>query len=313
VLDPAVAEAAFKAEANKPVLVTEGALEPSIVLVTSVEPGSVTSLADATPRLRQDLAVRAARERSHDLYDQVEDERAGGATLEEAAGKLKLPYRVVDAIAADLKTPKGDAITDIPNGAAVVKEAFESDVGVENSPIRATGDSWVFFDVVDTTPARDRSLDEVRNDVAAAWTAKETEDRVTALADSLFAKLKTGAAITSVAAEIGKPVETAEGVKRNSSQPNLTENAVSQAFAGPEGHVANAEGAGNAHILLKVDKVTAPAFFAEAADSKTIQQQLAQALRNDLISTYNRQLLETRPTTINNVAYRQLTGQLQAQ
>ena len=55
------------------------------------------------------------------------------------------------------------------------------------------------------------------------------------------------------------------------------------------------------------------AFFADAADSKQIQQQISQALRNDLLSTYNRQLLSSRPTSINDVAFRQLTGQAQTQ
>ncbi len=313
VLDPAVAEAAFAAEPNKAVLVTEGALEPSVILVTAIEPGSVTSLVEAGPGLRQELAVRAARESAHDLYDQVEDERAGGATLEEAAAKLKLPYRVVDAVSAELKAPDGSVIADIPNAGAVVKEAFESDVGVENSPIRGTADSWVFFEVLDITPARDRALDEVRDAVVAAWTADETASRIAALADSLLARLKTGTSLVTLAAEIGKPAQTVENVKRNTPPPTLSGNAVNQAFAGPEGHVANAEGEGQARILLMVDKVTAPAFFTEAADAGTIRQQVSEALKNDLISTYNRQLLETRPTSINNVAYRQLTGQLQAQ
>jgi len=313
VLDPAVAEAAFKAEANKPVLVIEGALEPSIILITSIEPETVTSLADATPGIRQDLAVRAAREKAHDVYDQVEDERAGGATLEEVATKLKLPYRVIDAISADMKAPDGKLVEDIDNGAAVVKEAFESDVGVENSPVRGVGESWVFFDVLEVTPARDRTLDEVRAEVLAAWIANETANRISKRADELFDRLKGGATLASLAGEIKKQVQTVEGVKRSGTQPNLTANAISQAFAGPEGHVANAEGEGDARILLKVDKVTAPAFFADATDSKAIQEQVSQQLKNDLLATYNRQLLESRPTTINNVAYRQLTGQAQTQ
>lgn len=311
-LDPGVAEAAFKAEANKPVLATEGALEPSIVLVTSIEPQSVTSLAEAGPGLRQELAVRAAREGAHDLYDKVEDERAGGATLAEAAAKLKLPYRVIDAVSADLKAPDGKPIEDIDNGAAVMKDAFESDVGVENSAVR-NGDLSVFFDVLEIIPARDRTLDEVRADVVAAWTASETESRITARADSLFDRLKAGTPLATLATEVGKPVQTLEGVKRNSTQPNLTENAINQSFAGPEGHVANADGTGNARILLRVDKVTSPAFFAEAADVGPIQQQISQALKNDLAATYNREVLDSRPTTINNVAFQQLTGQLQTQ
>ncbi len=96
-LDPAVAEAAFAAEQDKAVAVIEGALQPSVIRVTAIEPGSVPTLAEVAPQIRKDLATRAARDRVQDLYDQVEDERAGGATLEEAATKLSLPYRVVDA------------------------------------------------------------------------------------------------------------------------------------------------------------------------------------------------------------------------
>ena len=108
-------------------------------------------------------------------------------------------------------------------------------------------------------------------------------------------------------------MQTAEGMKRNASAPGLSANAVSQAFAGPEGHVANADGAGAARILLKVDKVTAPAFFAEAADVKNDQDAALGSAQKDIFSTYNQQLLALRSTSINNAAYQQMTGQDQAQ
>ena len=37
---------------------------------------------------------------------------------------------------------------------------------------------WVFFDVLEIIPSRDRTLDEVRDKVVAAWTAAETEKRI---------------------------------------------------------------------------------------------------------------------------------------
>lgn len=313
VLDPAVAEAAFSAEANKPVLATEGALEPSIVMVTSIEPGKVTPLADMAERIRQDLALRAAREHVHELYDQVEDARAEGATLEEAASKLSLPYRVIDAVSLGLATPDGGAVSDIPAASDVVREAFDSDVGVENSPVRSGNDVFVFYEVLDIVPARDRALDEIRDELSKAWTEDETERRVSERADQLFERLKTGAPLATLAGEVGQTVQTAKNVKRNSPPAGLSMNAVAQAFAGPEGHVANAEGDGNARILLKVERVVAPAFFAEAADAKQISERISVALSNDLLSTYNRQLLNDRSTSINNAAYQQLTGQLQTQ
>lgn len=308
-LDPAIAEAAFAAELNKPVAVTEGTLQPSVIQVTTIEPGSVPSLEEMTPRIRKDLAVAAARDQVQDLYDRVEDARAAGDTLQEAATKLSLPYSVVD-VSTELKAPDGSAV-DVPGAAALVKEAFDSDVGVENSPFRTNAESWVFYDVLDITPARDRSLDEVRDEVVAAWTKEETAKRISDLADKLFERLKGGASLATLATEVGKTVQTAEGVKRNGTAPRLSSNAISQAFAGPQGHVANAEGTGDDRILLKVDSVTAPAFFAEASDATAIQSQLTDALQKDLLNTYNQQLLASRETSINSAAYQQLTGQTQ--
>ena len=117
----------------------------------------------------------------------------------------------------------------------------------------------------------------------------------------------------TLATEVGKTVQTDEGVKRNGSAPGLTPNAINQAFAGPEGHVANADGTGSSRILLKVDRVTSPAFFAEAADAKAIASQLTDALQKDMLNTYNQQLLATRQTSINSAAYQQITGQTRTQ
>ena len=49
------------------------------------------SLADATPQLRNQIALDRAKTHVHDLHDKIEDDRAGGATLEQAAQKEKLP------------------------------------------------------------------------------------------------------------------------------------------------------------------------------------------------------------------------------
>ena len=81
-------------------------------------------------------------------------------------------------------------------------------------------------------------------------------------------------------------MQTVEDVKRGAPPAGLSANAAAQAFAGPEGHVANAEGdAPPARILLQVDRVTAPAFFAEAADAKAINDSFREALRNDILAT----------------------------
>ncbi len=311
-LDPAVAAAAFSAAPQQPLAVTAGAIQPVLIRVTEVQPGSVTPLASVEGRLREDIAKRSARERIEDVYDQVEDERAAGSTLAETAEKLSLPYRVIENVSKDLKTPEGETLSDIPNGSAVVTEAFDSDVGVENSAVRAA-DAWVFFDVLEITPARDRTLDEVREEAVSGWKAEELKKRIAERAETLFQRLKGGATLASIAAEIGQEAQTIEHVKRGEPPAGLTANAAAQAFAGPEGHVANAEGSGDSRILLHVDNVIVPAFFEEAAGVDAIKKRLSDSLQQELVATYSAQLLAGRDTSINDAVYRQVSGQPQAQ
>jgi peptidyl-prolyl cis-trans isomerase D len=312
VLDPAIAEAAFAAEIETPVAVTEGALQPSVIRVTEVEAGSVTPLSEVEERLRGEIATRNARETVNDVYDQIEDERAAGSTLEEAAKALSLPYRQIDAVARDLRAPDGSLVFDVPNVNEVINEAFESDIGIENSPIRA-GDGWVFMEVTDVTPARDRTLDEVRDEVVAAWTEAETQQRIAERADSLFERLQGGTPLATLAGEIGATVQTTEGVTRTESPEGLSGNAVNQAFAGPQGHVANAEGPGNGRTLLKVDRVVTPAFFAETTDAQEIAGQLTEGLQESVREAFYTQLRNSRDINVNNAVLQQLTGQLAGQ
>jgi peptidyl-prolyl cis-trans isomerase D len=314
IIDPAVAEAAFAAQPNMIVPVLDGALEPSLIRVTEIEPGAVTPIEDVEPRLRQDLATRAARENIQELYNTIEDERAGGATLAEIAQSQSLAYREIEAVARDGTGPDGNAVADLPAAEQLLSDAFESDVGVENNPVRASNDSYVFYEVLDIVPPRDRTIEEAREELVSGWQAEETERRIAEKADTLLARLQAGEALPALAAEVGQPVATVEGVRRGAPPAGLSANAAAQAFAGPQGHVANAEGSTPpSRILLKVDRVSAPAFFAEAADAQAIRTQLAEAMRSGLLQSYNRHVLEGRETRINNAAYAQLTNTSQTQ
>ena len=310
IVDPAVADAAFAAAPNTVVPALDSPLGPAVIRVTAVEPGGVTPLEEAAPRIRDELAQRQAAYRLADLYDQIEDERAGGATLEEIAETLSLPHRLVDAVARDGTAPDGTPIADLPGGPGLLVAAFDSDVGVENDPIRLGDEAYVFYDVLETIPERERSLDEARAAVADAWRAEETANRINARAEALLARLKAGAPMAAIAAELGTTAQTVEGVKRGAPIGGLSENAVAQAFAGPEGHVANAEAeAPPARILLRVDRVTVPAFFAESESATGIVSGVSQAMQSDILRSFNAELLQEMDTRINNAAYALVTGE----
>lgn len=309
-VDAAIAEAAFAAKQGETLPVLDSPLGAAIIRVAEVEAGETKPFEAVADQLRRDLANAAAAERILDFYDRIEDERAGGATLQEVAAKLSVPYRLIDGIAADGTAPDGGQIADLPGGQELVAAAFRTDVGIETDPIRTGDEGYVFYEVLEIVPERDRTLEEARQQVVDTWKSDELARRVAARAEELFQRLKTGESLETLAQATGGTVGKAEAVRRNQAVEGLSRNAVAQAFAGPQGHVANAEAEPPpARLLLHVDQVTAPAYFAESESAAAIRQRLTQSLQDDVLQAYNGHLLQTRRTTINRKVYSQIAGE----
>ena len=247
-----------------------------------------------------------------DIYDQVEDERAGGATLEEIAATLSLPYRVVEVAAG-----RNGARTAAPSPTSrrseqVVEDAFQSDVGVENNPVRAENSILVFYDVLEIVPERDRTLDEVREELAACLDGRGDASAASPRWPTRCStRLQNGEALTALAAEIGKPVRDGRRRERGRETPPRAQRqrrgAGLRRAGGPRRQCRG--DTPPARILLKVDSVTAPAFFAEAADAEAIE---GAAFAGDRATASaaptNSELLQSRDVEINNAALAQLTG-----
>ena len=204
VADDAVADAAFSLEANQFSDVIDGAFGPVIVYVSDIQPEVVQPLGEVESEIRQDLALEEAARVLLDVHDSYEDARAGGASMAEAAERLKLSMRTIEAIDASARRPDGTIVGDLPVSAELLREVFESETGIENAPLSMGGNGFVFYEVEGITPERDRSLDEVRDQVTQDWLKAET-DRLLAERASAFAKrLEEGASLDEIATEIGQ-------------------------------------------------------------------------------------------------------------
>ena len=308
IIDPDIADAVFQAAEGAVVPILDASLGPAIIRVGRIEAQKVTPLEDVSDKIRNALAERAAVDRIVDLYDEIENQRGTGASLKEAADSLGLAYKVIDAVGRDGEVPKGSEKVEILGHLEVVRDAFESDVGLENNPIRVGNNRYVFYEVLGVTDARSLTLEEARDDVIAAWKREETSARVGERARELFERIKSGEDLEAVGLEIGVLVKLQDGVRRNSRIEGLSANAIAQAFAGPNGHVANAEGVTPPdRILLRVDEVTVPEFNADSEDAKAVEAQLARTLRPDLLRAYETKLIDSRPPNINMQIFNQIT------
>src|SRR5271170_1674901 len=168
ILDPEIASAAFSLPSGEVSQPVRGKFGVALVKVGAIQPGVEPSYDAASATLKKEIATERARTKVAELRDKMEDERGGGASVIEAAQKLGLSPVTVDAVDRSGRTPGGQPATGIPSGLDVVSQAFNSDVGVDNDPIAFKG-GYVWYDVIGITPSRERSLDEVKDQVEAKW------------------------------------------------------------------------------------------------------------------------------------------------
>ncbi|RVE85505.1 peptidylprolyl isomerase [Sinorhizobium meliloti] len=283
--DAKIADAAFAvAQDGGTTPVVEGAFGPVILRVTNIRPDAVRSFDEVKEELRKEIALDAAREQLVGLHDKIEDERAGGVTVKEIAEQLKLKLVTVDAVDASGKDQNGDDVKDLPEPRALLQEVFKADVGTDTLAVNIGRDGSAWFDVEEIIPARDRTLDEVRDEVAADWTAEQQRAALAAKANELKERIEKGAKLADIASELGLVVETKTGLTRATNDATLSPAAVIAAFGGPNGHVANAPGiGGDGQVLMQVTAVEEKA-PADALDNDSSQiEAIARASGDDIL------------------------------
>ena len=259
--DQKLADPAFAvAENGGTTPVIDGTFGPIILRVTNIRPETMKTFDDVKEELRSELALSEAADGILAVHDRLEDSRADGLTLEEAAAKNNLKAVTVEAADAQGNDQKGDEIAGLPEESSLLGEVFKTDVGMETQPINVGREGYAWFEVLDVIPERDRTLDEVRERVVADWTAEQQRQTLAKKAEELAERVRKGGDLAAIAAELGMVVENKVGLHRGAQDPVLSPAAVAAAFAGPLGQVAAAPGVdGEGQILLKVTEVNADA------------------------------------------------------
>lgn len=305
-IDPAIAEAAFglaEGETSAPV---EGRFTTVLLKVAKVEPAAVKGLDEVKDTLKQELALKRAEAEVLDLYDEVEDARAGGATLKEVAERFKLTLRTVDAVDMEGKDMAGAAVN-LPDAAKLLGEAFQTDVGDEPAPVQIGQRGFAWYEVTGIVPDRDRTLDEVRDRVAADWKAAQLRERLAARAEEIAKRVRDGADLADIAAELSLEARTSEPLKRETSTDDLPVAAVGEAFKGPQGHVATAA-ADDRQIVMQVETVSVPVFFAEEAETAALAREMAGVMETTLIGQYVNAVQDEIGVEVNQAAVARAIG-----
>lgn len=307
VIDSAIGDAAFALAANEVSQPVQGRFGVALLKVSKIEPGTTPSYELVAPKLKRDLAVERAKASISDLYNKIEDERGGGANVVEAAQKAGLKAVTIDAVDRSGRGPNGQPVTGLPQGFDLVTAAFASNVNVENDPQQYNG-GYLWYDVLDVTPSRERSLDEVKDQVETRWKDDQIASRLRDKAKDMLAKLEGGAKLADEAAAAGAKVGTAAAFKRETKVDNVPPSVVEAAFRTPKDGYGQAQGPGTEYIVYRVTDITVPTLDVASDDSKKMKDALKQTLGDERIGQYITKLETDIGVTINQAAFATATG-----
>ncbi len=308
IIDPAVGNGAFSlAEGGVSAPVT-GRFGTVILRVQKIEPGATKSFAEVEAELKHDIALDRAKGEVNKIRDKVEEEFGGGASLTEIAQKLNIKLRTIEAVDRSGRTPDGAQVADLPTGVDVVNSAFNTEIGNENDPLAFPGGGYVWYDVANITPSRERKLDEVKDRVEARWREDEIAKRLNAKTTEIVDKLKSGTSLADVAAADGLKVETKWGLKRQGTDI-LPARVIGQIFRTANDAVGSSEGqSATDRVIFRVTDIKVPAFDANSTAAKAITDQLKGAYNEELLSQYVTRLENDLGTTINQAGVAQAVG-----
>lgn len=313
IFDPKVAEAAFSIERDALSDIIDGRFGPIVLRVIEIEKGEESTFDGVKDKIKDRLATEQARLLIQDRFDLVEEGRNAGKTLKEIADEQKIKFFNIDAAAKDNKTPDDKDAVDHPDSAELLTAVFAAEPGYENPATElTTTEGYAWYNVTDITKPKQKSFEDVKDEVKNAHFEQEKTRALKEFAEKLVERLNNGEAFPEVAKDAGnEPEKTDPPIKRVIQPPGLSKEAVDIAFTLPEGGAGSAESPDrSSRTVFQVTKVT-PAEKLSDKDRDALKLELQKALREDYLTTYVAALQNRIGVEINQAEFDRVTGATQ--
>ncbi len=269
--------------------------------VTNSVPAQARSLEDMREDLTRDLALRAATDGLFGLSNSIEDELAGGATLEEAASRLALNVHRIEALDRNGSDGTGLPVADLPAGQDFVDFVFRSDIGFESSPQETKDAGYFVVRVESSNPPSVRPLEDVREQVMADWRKEQQATEARNAANEALESLRTGRSFDSLASDFSSALTKTEPLPRVGGERTGIPGAVTGALFTLQlgGYTTAPLADGSGYVVARLDEIVGAEPGGDSGRLDQLRANLANALAVDLMSQYQRAVSDRLGVDIN--------------
>jgi len=308
VLDTLIADAAFGLAQDQVSDPVQGKLSVVLLKVTKITPEKQSTLDEVKAELTQRLQLEKARSEVQTTYDAIEDARAQQKPFEEIAKDVNLPLTVTSPVDVQGQGKDGKEV-EVPFKENVLKQAFESDTGVENDALTTPSGGYVWYEVREVTPSAIKPFDTVKAEVETAWKAQKLREVALEKAKQMVERARNGVTLEALAGEAKAEIKTVQGLKRNETTNEFGADAVAALFSVPENGFAFApEGDGKGAKVMQSQAVLIPTYDPTSEEAKTIAKALSDGAGNNLAASYVADLQNELGVYVDENMWRQVTG-----
>ncbi len=255
-----------------------------IVQVTEIEEGRTRGIDEVREELKSTIALRGAADILYEKSTVLEDEFAGGASIQEAAVAVGLKTQSLDWTDQNGNDLTGQPSAGLPPIPEIRGALFNAEIDADVDLQDAANGTYYAVSVTDVKPSALKDINEVREEATNAWQANWRHEQNAKAAAELVAKLKAGETIENLGLEVKTSVEGT----RSSNMAGFSANAVDTLFTLDRGAAASAENdTGNGYVVFTLKDIIA----ADKEKDKELLTRLKQDLTNGVNQDINAQYM----------------------
>jgi peptidyl-prolyl cis-trans isomerase D len=280
----------------------ESAFGFHVIRVSSIAPEGTRPLADVREEIESEIKRNRAYDGLDDLVARLEDEMAGGRTLEDAASRVRLTtvsLSAIDRAGRDRQANPVDGIADLER---FIETVFTTEVERVSFP-QESADGGFFFARVDSVmPEAARPLAEIREGVILDWALDHKQQQARQQAEAMLAAANAGRSLTELAAENGARIVKSAPLTRSSGrvQPEVSASLVDQLFGGRiGGHVMAATAGGDGFAIARLDEVIEATNLSDNVALAQLREALNSSIAQDILAQYQIALQEEVGVSVN--------------
>jgi peptidyl-prolyl cis-trans isomerase D len=311
-----IADVAFAAKDGDVTAPVKSALGWHILKIAGIEAGGVKTLDEVHQTLEADLRKEAAGDALYKLSTRVEDAIAGGADLSAIAQQFNLKPLDIAAIDETGKDAAGKPVADLPAPAEpILRTIFETSPG-QVSGLEEIPDAGGFYvvKVESATPPTLKPLDQVKDQVKAAWLKEQRASKLAEQAKSIVDGVKIDMPLAKLAAARKLAVQTTKPFDRANARGEapLPPQLVAQLFTLQPGGTVNAA-TPDGQYIAELKEIQAADPNTDVGAVAQLSKQLDDQMKNELLTEFGLALRQRYPVTIHQAVLDSAIGDGAAQ